>query len=84
MSSEDAGRDGQSILTLEWTNQHGCGGNEETDPQKQNCNIVLQYMCQKNSEDAAGNHVHYIQWNLSVTTTSIIKSVTCDLFSNVF
>ena len=25
-----------------------------------------------------------IQWNLSVTTTSIIKSITCDLFSNVF
>ena len=25
-----------------------------------------------------------IQWNLSVTTTSIIKLVTCDLFSNVF
>ena len=26
----------------------------------------------------------YVQWNLSVTTTSIIKSITCDLFSNVF
>ena len=25
-----------------------------------------------------------IQWNLSVTTTSMIKSITCDLFSNVF
>ena len=25
-----------------------------------------------------------IQWNLSVTTTSLIKSITCDLFSNVF
>ena len=25
-----------------------------------------------------------IQWNLSVTTTSIIKSITYDLFSNVF
>ena len=25
-----------------------------------------------------------IQWNLSVTTTSIIKFITCDLFSNVF
>ena len=24
------------------------------------------------------------QWNLSVTTTSIIKYITCDLFSNVF
>ena len=26
----------------------------------------------------------YIQWNLSVTTTSMIKSITCDLFSNMF
>ena len=25
-----------------------------------------------------------LQWNLSVTTTSIIKYITCDLFSNVF
>ena len=25
-----------------------------------------------------------IQWNLSVTTTPMIKSITCDLFSNVF
>ena len=37
---------GQTLLTLEWTNQHGCGGNEDTDPHKLNCNIVLQYMCQ--------------------------------------
>ena len=25
-----------------------------------------------------------VQWNLSVTTTSIIKCIACDLFSNVF
>ena len=25
-----------------------------------------------------------IQWNLSVTTTSLITFITCDLFSNVF
>ena len=25
-----------------------------------------------------------VQWNLSVTTTSIIKFISCDLFSNVF
>ena len=25
-----------------------------------------------------------VQWNLSVTTTSIIKFIACDLFSNVF
>ena len=26
----------------------------------------------------------YIQWNLSITTTSMIKFIACDLFSNVF
>ena len=25
-----------------------------------------------------------VQWNLSVTTTSIIRFIACDLFSNVF
>ena len=25
-----------------------------------------------------------VQWNLSITTTPIIKSIACDLFSNVF
>ena len=37
---------GQSLLTVEWTNQHGCGGNEDTDPWKPNCNIVIQVMLQ--------------------------------------
>ena len=31
-------------LTIEWTNQHGCGGNEDNDPHKLNCNMVIQYM----------------------------------------
>ena len=29
------------------------------------------------------NHIN-IQWNLSVTTTSVMKLITCDLSSNVF
>lgn len=37
---------GKTYLTVGWTNQHGCGGNENTSPQKQNCALVLQYMCQ--------------------------------------
>lgn len=40
---------GKSYLNIEWTNQHGCGGNEAGDPHKQNCNLVLQYMCQEES-----------------------------------
>jgi len=37
---------GRSMLSVEWTNQHGCGGNEHNDPHKLNCNINIQYMCQ--------------------------------------
>lgn len=43
---------GRSVISLEWTNQHGCGGNEDTDPQKANCNIVIQMMCQDDIEQA--------------------------------
>jgi hypothetical protein len=45
---------GGTQLTIEWTNQHGCGGNEDTDPQKQNCNMVLQYMCEDAIENIPG------------------------------
>jgi hypothetical protein len=34
-----------SELHMEWAVQHGCGGNEETDPNKLNCNMVIQYAC---------------------------------------
>jgi hypothetical protein len=30
-----------SVLPIEWTNQHGCGGNS-----KVSCEIVLQYACE--------------------------------------
>ncbi|CAH1783890.1 unnamed protein product [Owenia fusiformis] len=49
--TDDAGK---SFLTFEWTNQHGCGGNEDTDPHKQNCNIVFQYMCMPEINSATG------------------------------
>uniref|UniRef100_F6TG38 Self-marker protein n=1 Tax=Ciona intestinalis TaxID=7719 RepID=F6TG38_CIOIN len=42
-----------SELEIEWTNQHGCGGNEDTAPHKMNCNLVLQFMCQDNINTAA-------------------------------
>ncbi|PIK33622.1 hypothetical protein BSL78_29566, partial [Apostichopus japonicus] len=47
LSQANGEPEGQSFLTLEWTNQHGCGGTEDTDPHKMNCNLVLQYMCQE-------------------------------------
>jgi len=42
-----------STLSVEWTNQHGCGGNEATDPYNLNCNIILQYMCDDQTSAAA-------------------------------
>lgn len=35
-----------SELSVEWTAQHGCGGNEQNDPHKLNCDIILQYVRQ--------------------------------------
>nr|XP_006822468.1 PREDICTED: protein DD3-3-like [Saccoglossus kowalevskii] len=46
---------GESHLTIEWTNQHGCGGSEDDDPHKTNCHLVLQYMCQDDVSSATGN-----------------------------
>lgn len=51
MSPVDASK-GSSLLPIEWTNQHGCGANEDDDPTKCNCNIVLQMMCQEHPGDA--------------------------------
>ncbi|XP_048739300.1 protein DD3-3-like isoform X2 [Ostrea edulis] len=44
----------KTYLAVEWTNQHGCGGSESTDPQKQNCHMVLQYMCQDDVSSPVG------------------------------
>ena len=46
-----------SVLQVEWTNQHGCGGAEGSDPYKLNCDLILQYMCETgggDSSDSAG------------------------------
>ena len=42
-----------SFLPIEWTNQHGCGGNENNNPNKLNCHVVLQYMCQQSDGNRA-------------------------------
>jgi hypothetical protein len=36
-----------SLLSIEWTNQHGCGSNP-----KMVCNLVVQYMCGSTNDDA--------------------------------
>ena len=43
-SGADAETD-RSELLIEWTNQHGCGVNEADNPNKLNCQILLQFMC---------------------------------------
>lgn len=35
-----------SLLTIEWTSQHGCGGNGNV-----HCNVVIQYMCGSDVRD---------------------------------
>ena len=42
---------GNSYFPIEWTNQHGCGENTPEKPNKLNCNMVLQFMCQKDDGD---------------------------------
>lgn len=39
-----------STIPVEWTAQHGCGGNEKDDPHKLNCNMVIQYTCNSNDK----------------------------------
>jgi hypothetical protein len=41
---------GKSLLTIEWTNQHGCGDRDL------NCNFVLQYRCQDDTKHQKLNH----------------------------
>merc|ERR1712038_50608 len=53
--SGSGGEENASYMHVEWTNQHGCTGLEgagENTPHKSNCNLVLQYMCQEDPENA--------------------------------
>ena len=60
---------GASMLEVEWTNQHGCGGNEDTDPHKLNCNLVFQMMCHEDSADVTGTAVSTSEQVLHYTYT---------------
>lgn len=61
----------KTLLTVEWTNQHGCGGSENTDPQKQNCHMVLQYMCQ----DDVSSPVGKLPWFLIISIDGYLHKV---------
>lgn len=57
-SQQDTSQGGKSEMTIEWTNQHGCGGSEQGDPQKLNCDIVIQYMCAPyNADDSSDDYL---------------------------
>ncbi|CAB4020076.1 Hypothetical predicted protein, partial [Paramuricea clavata] len=45
-----SGLKGKSLLTIEWTNQHGCSDRDL------NCNFVLQYRCQDDTKHQKLNH----------------------------
>lgn len=58
-SDADVSDGGKSELTIEWTNQHGCGGNEQNDEHKLNCEIIIQYMCTPHGTNQADAQTRY-------------------------
>jgi len=48
---------GISTLAIEWTNQHGCGGDEDSNPNKLNCNMVFQYMCEPDADVSGASDI---------------------------
>lgn len=53
-----------SILPIEWTNQHGCGGNS-----KISCEIILQYACEDTLDPRVDNFWPWVQNKAEVGTT---------------
>ena len=46
----DNGKSATTLL-MEWTNQHGCGGNEGDKPQvNMICQYIIQFMCRPDSD----------------------------------
>eukprot|EP01034_Spumella_vulgaris_P022263 gene22263-28376_t len=52
-----------SVLPIEWTNQHGCGGNS-----KVSCEIVLQYACEDTLDPRVDNFWPWIKDKAEATT----------------
>lgn len=63
-----SGITGDSEITIQWTNQHGCGKDSQNDPLKMNCNMVLQYRCQDDIEDAAPRNLFTMRNGKSTST----------------
>lgn len=60
--------EGKTYLTLEWTHQHGCGGNKKNG-HKLHCDNIIQYMCQDNIDSVTGTKSEDIIRNGAVTKT---------------
>ncbi len=78
-----SGTEAETRLTIEWTNQHGCGGNEDTDTHKLNCNLVIQYMVQDYEEygsTQAGKllhtHTHTLTYHTHTHSTLTLPPLT--------
>ncbi|CBY06809.1 unnamed protein product [Oikopleura dioica] len=54
-----------SELTLEWTNQHGCGRRDANDANWVDCSYTIQYMCQP-----AGGDFHTLQNGFDTDTAT--------------
>jgi len=57
-------------LVIEWTNQHGCGGNEDDNPHKLNCDVIIQYKIENADNDQAyqGNAKYRFRDGTAVNT----------------
>jgi hypothetical protein len=72
----ESGITGKSILRFVWTNQHGCGGSEETNPPKQACNLIFQYMCQ--DDDIADTDLDKFRNGVETATQQYTAAKTSD------
>jgi hypothetical protein len=77
---QSAERAGKSFMTVEWTNQHGCGDDDL------NCNIVLQYMCQVDGQVESHEKLRNgtVDIPLLPRVLAIILTHFCGVFPNVF
>ncbi|CAF0996235.1 unnamed protein product [Brachionus calyciflorus] len=76
-----SGLSSDSVLNLEWTDQHGCGGNLESDPTKQNCDLILQYICQ--SKDIDSTNIDRIRDGLNTNSQGYTEMAQDTLNANL-
>ncbi|RNA39225.1 DD3-3-like [Brachionus plicatilis] len=68
-----SGANSLSVLNIEWTDQHGCGSDDQDHSSKQNCALVLQYMCQSRDQD--DNNLDRIRDGLNTNSQQFTQMV---------